>query len=83
MSSIGRRKSKDDTILIEDEQGTTIEDDHEAADGLNKKFCSIGIEINSLIETPLNKVNITQQVTQNLNIFRLYLYRSFQFVAKS
>ena len=61
MSSFIGRNSKDDTISIEDEHGTTIENDHEAADCFNEIFCSIDRKINSSIEKPISKVNISPE----------------------
>ena len=58
MSSISGSNNKNDTILTEDEDGTTIESDHEA-DGFSKYFCSVGKKTKNLIEKPMNKVNIS------------------------
>ena len=61
MSSTRGRKSKDDTVSIKDGHRTTIQSDHEVTDCFKKYFCTIGKKINSAIEIPIDKINISAE----------------------
>ena len=61
LSSKSGRNSSHDTILIEDEHGTKIEFDDDAADCFNKYFCSIGKRFISSVELPIKKVNLSPE----------------------